>query len=244
MRINAMNSQMKLQGMKTGSSSDSTSIEQKIEQLRKQLQQIKENQQLSPEEKEKRINNIQKQIDHLERQKAEASKENDQKDVSSVQSEKIQDMEKAILEEQAAAEESSAARKKRFDTFEHQPETQKAGLYELSHDEKGNAVIKFDDPAKDSESKLPNENHEDAEKPQIVKTTLNTDAVDHEIEKLKQSISETRQKLSSASDPKEKESLENKLSQLESEVKQKDNDTYRRQHMQITEQITVSKVGE
>ena len=68
--------------------------------------------------------------------------------------------------------------------------------------------------------------------------------MDREIEKLKKSLSETKQQLSSANDPKEKELLNNKLSQLEAELRQKDNDTYRRQHMQITEQKVVSKIGE
>lgn len=243
MRMNSINSQMKLQGVSAGKQNDSTAIEQKIQQLRKQLQQIKENKQLSPEEKEKRINNIQKQIDNLQKQKAEASKGEKQKDVS-VSSEKVQDIEKAMKEEQIAKKEPSADLKKSFDTFEHQSELQTPEVYALSHDEEGNPVIKFDDAFKEGVKKSTNADSEDGEKPQIVKTVINTDAVDREIEKLKQSLSETRKQLSSASDPKEKELLENKLSKIEVEIKHKDNDTYRQQHMQITEQKVVSRVGE
>lgn len=241
MSVNSINGQMKSQGIKVGQSSNSASIERKIEQLRKQLEQIKKSKQLPPEEKEKRMNHIQKQIDNLQKQKAEVAKEEKQQDASSVQSEKVQDIEKASLEKQA---ELSADLKKRFDTFEHQSESQTAGVYELSHDEEGNLVIKFDDPSKAGMQKGPNADPENGEKPQIVKTTVNTDAVDREIEKLKESLNKTKQQLSSTSDPKEKEMLENELSQLEAELKQKDSDTYRQQHGQITEQKVVSRIGE
>lgn len=233
MRIN----QMRLQGAQTGKRSDCSSIERKLEQLRKQLQQIKENKQLSPEEKEKRINDIQKQIEDLEKQKAEK-----QQDASSVGAEKVQNVEKAIEEDRAAVKNFSADWKRRFDTFEHRSETQKAGVYAFSRDGEGNAVIEFDDP--EGSQKSPETGSQDGSKPQIGKTTVNTDAVDREIEKIKQSFRETKQRLAAASDPREKELLENKLSQLEAELKQKDNDTYRRQHMQITEQTVVSEAGE
>ncbi len=232
MRINPMNHQMKLQGVQTGKQNDSSSIERKLEQLRKQLQQIKENKQLSPEEKEKRINNIQKQIENLEKQRAEK-----QQDASSVQTEKVQDVEQAI-------QKSSADLRRRFDTFEHQSEAQTAGVYAFSRDDQGNPVIKFDDASKEGSQETPSTDSQDSSKPQMVKTTVNTDAVEREIEKLKKSFSETKQRLASASNPREKEVLEHKLSQLEAELKQKDNDTYRRQHMQITEQKVVSEAGE
>lgn len=244
MGVNAVNSQRKLQDIKAGQSSDGSSIERKIEQLRKQLEQIKKNKQLSPDEKEKRMHNIQKQIDHLQKQKAEASRGERQQDASSVQAEKVQDAEKAGMEDLPAAKHPSADWKRRFDTFEPQAEPQTAGVYALSHDEEGKPVIKFDDPAKETAEKTPNPDPEDGAKPQIVKTTVNTDAVDREIETLKKSLAETKQQLSSTSDPKEKELLEQQLSQLEAALKQKDSEAYRRQHGQITEQKVVSAVGE
>ena len=244
MSVNAINNQTKLQSIQSGRSNDSSSIDRKIEQLRKQLEQIKKNKQLSPEEKEKRTENIQKQIENLEKQKAQVAKEEKQEDSSVVRSKEVQDVEKLILEDQLKSKDQPLDIKRRFDTFEHQPESQATGVYELSHDEEGKPIIKFDDPSKETAEKTPNINSEDGEKPQIVKTTVNTDAVDREIEKLKKSLSETKQQLSSTNDPKEKELLNNKLSQLEAELRQKDNDTYRRQHGQITEQKVVSKIGE
>ena len=68
--------------------------------------------------------------------------------------------------------------------------------------------------------------------------------MDKEIEKLKQSKTQLEQKIAAAKDTREKDSLENQLAQVEAELKMKDNDTYRRQHMEITEQKVVSKVGE
>lgn len=237
MGIDRMDHQMGLQGTQAGKRSDRASIERKLEQLRKQLEQIKENKQLPPQEKEKRIRDIQKQIEELEKQRAEKQQAD-----CSVRAEKVQDIEKAMQEEQAGVKASSTALKSRFDTFEHGSETQKAGVYAFSRDDEGNPVIEFDDP--EASQKSPSAAPQDASKPQIVKTTVNTDAVEREIEKLKKSFSETKQRLAAASEPREKELLENKLTRLEAELKQKDNDTYRRQHMQITEQTVVSEDGE
>ena len=84
----------------------------------------------------------------------------------------------------------------------------------------------------------------ESEKPIIVKTTGNTDKVDREIEKLKQTQAQLQQKIAAAKEPTDKEALETQLALVEAELKLKDNDTYRRQHMEITEQKVVSKVGE
>ena len=84
----------------------------------------------------------------------------------------------------------------------------------------------------------------EGEKPTIVKTTGNTDKVDREIEKLKQTQAQLEQKIAAAKKPEDKEALESQLAQVKAELKLKDNDTYRRQHMEITEQKVVSRIGE
>lgn len=197
-----------------------SSIDRKIEQLKKQLKEVKENKELPPKEKEERIKTIQKQIRELEEQKVKASK---QEGISAVKMPRAEETEGPL------------AHRRRFDTFEHQPDTQSAGLYQLSRDENGNPVIKFEGTSKKSSEE---------EKPQIVKTTINTDAVDREIEKLKKSLHDVMGQLSSAKSPKEKAALEKKLSQIKAQLRQKDNDTYRKQHMKITEQKVVSHIGE
>lgn len=65
--------------------------------------------------------------------------------------------------------------------------------------------------------------------------TGNTDAVDREIEKLREKREKLEKQLSSETDEAKIRELERKLSQVESELRQKDNDAYRRQHATFTE---------
>lgn len=192
---------------------DTSSLDTKIEQLQKQLEQIKENDKLSEDEKEKRIANIEQQIVQLEQQKAKES-----------------------------SKDSSIEIKRRFDTYEAEEPQQSAGLYKVTHDENGQQIIQVDKNQQDSQPEAEPQN--EGEKPIIVKTTGNTDKVDREIEKLKQTQTQLQQKIAATKVPEEKESLEKQLAQVEAELKLKDNDTYRRQHMEITEQKVVSKIGE
>ncbi len=60
--------------------------------------------------------------------------------------------------------------------------------------------------------------------------TVNTDKVDREIEKLKKKKEELEGQISSETDESKLKELERKLAKVESELRQKDNDTYRRQH--------------
>lgn len=63
--------------------------------------------------------------------------------------------------------------------------------------------------------------------------TISTDRVDREIRGLKEKMAKVTQKLRSATDPKEVESLERQLSQLEHELQKKDTNTYRRQQADV-----------
>ena len=85
------------------------------------------------------------------------------------------------------------------------------GLYRPAQDEDGNPKIDRDSPER-SES-----------------CTANTDKVDHEIEGLKKKAEQLQQRLRSA-EGKERERLARQLENLQRELAQKDNDTYRRQH--------------
>lgn len=93
-----------------------------------------------------------------------------------------------------------------------------AGLYRVEKDEDGNPKIHFDDP-----DRAAGKNDE------ICKGS--TDKVDREIEKLKQKKEELEANLNTETDETKKKELESKLAQVERELRQKDNDTYRRQHM-------------
>ena len=194
---------------------DTSSLDRKIEQLKKQLEQVKENKEISQEEKNKRITNIEKHIAQLEQQKGQESRNTSSNDI-----------------------------KKRVDTYEAQPPQQSAGGYQVTHDENGRRIIQVDESCETAQGQPKAKPQDESEKPNIVKTTVNTDKVDKEIEKLKQTQTQLEQKIAAAKEPKEKEKLEAQLAQVNAELKAKDNDTYRQQHMEITEQKVVSKVGE
>ena len=194
---------------------DTSSLDRKIEQLKKQLEQVKENKEISQEEKNKRITNIEKHIAQLEQQKGQESRNTSSNDI-----------------------------KKRVDTYEAQPPQQSAGVYQVTHDENGRRIIQVDKSCETAQGQPKANPQDEREKPNIVKTTVNTDKVDKEIEKLKQTQTQLEQKVAAAKEPEEKEKLETQLVQVNAELKAKDNDTYRQQHMEITEQKVVSKVGE
>ena len=194
---------------------DTSTLDRKIEQLKKQLEQVKENKEISQEEKNKRITNIEKHIAQLEQQKGQESRNTSSNDI-----------------------------KKRVDTYEAQPPQQSAGVYQVTHDENGRRIIQVDESCETAQGQPKAKPQDESEKPNIVKTTVNTDKVDKEIEKLKQTQTQLEQKIAAAKEPKEKEKLEAQLAQVNAELKAKDNDTYRQQHMEITEQKVVSKVGE
>ena len=194
---------------------DTSSLDRKIEQLKKQLEQVKENKEISQEEKNKRITNIEKHIAQLEQQKGQESRNTSSNDI-----------------------------KKRVDTYEAQPPQQSAGVYQVTHDENGRRIIQVDESCETAQGQPKAKPQDESEKPNIVKTTVNTDKVDKEIEKLKQTQTQLEQKVAAAKEPEEKEKLETQLVQVNAELKAKDNDTYRQQHMEITEQKVVSKVGE
>lgn len=64
--------------------------------------------------------------------------------------------------------------------------------------------------------------------------TCNTDKVDREIEKLKKQKLELERQISRETDEAKAEDLKARLAQVEKELRQKDNDTYKRQHAAYT----------
>ena len=64
--------------------------------------------------------------------------------------------------------------------------------------------------------------------------TANTDRVDREIENLKEKKQQIEQQMKSCDDLKKMQDLEKQLAGIESELQEKDNDTYRRQHTQFS----------
>lgn len=108
-----------------------------------------------------------------------------------------------------------------------------SGLYRLGHDENGNPKVMYDDPKGAAKAKDVQPKEEPAKKAE--KCTTNTDNVDREIEKLKEEKKQLEQQIKAAAGDKEKvKVLEKKLVQIEGQLSQKDNDTYRRQNAVIS----------
>lgn len=68
----------------------------------------------------------------------------------------------------------------------------------------------------------------------VERCTGSTDKVDREIEKLKREKQELEQRLNTETDEARIKDMKTKLAQVERELRQKDNDTYRRQHASYT----------
>ena len=100
-----------------------------------------------------------------------------------------------------------------------------SGLYRMGQDENGNPKILYDDPKKVQKKSATGKAEE---------CTTNTDAVDREIEKLKEEKRQLEQQIQSESDENKVKELEKRLAQIEAELSQKNNDTYRRQNSIIS----------
>lgn len=126
-----------------------------------------------------------------------------------------------------------------------------SGLYRLEQDEKGNPRIAYDAwkkpaaPDDVSEPKTGNSKADDSKPDKNGKSQPNaaapgkeeeqwvgsTDKVDREIRKLKEKKAQLEQQINAVSGDEEKAGkLKKELAQVENELRQKDNDTYRRQH--------------
>ena len=125
-----------------------------------------------------------------------------------------------------------------------------SGRYWMGKDEDGQPKIYFDDPERAADAPRQPEDAPEAEEPdpegQGTKGPegkkdkgetweCNTDKVDREIEKLKKKQQELEQRLNTETDEAKIKDLERQLSQVEQELKQKDSDTYRRQHAVYTQ---------
>ena len=122
-----------------------------------------------------------------------------------------------------------------MDEYVPEEKQEPSGRYYLGKDENGQPKIYFDDPEQDegadsSEPKAADAPKEKAGGKKVETCTGNTDQVDREIEKLKKKKEQLERQISSETDETKKKGLEAKLSQVENELRQKDNDAYRRQH--------------
>lgn len=108
-----------------------------------------------------------------------------------------------------------------MDEYIPEEKQEPSGRYWLGKDENGKPKIYFDDPEREEGTEGPGK---------ADSCTCSTDKVDREIEKLKKEKEELERQINSETDGSKVKELEKKLAQVESELRQKDNDTYRRQH--------------
>ena len=100
-----------------------------------------------------------------------------------------------------------------------------SGLYRMGQDENGNPKVLYDEPKKVQKKSATGKAEE---------CTTNTDAVDREIEKLKEEKRQLEQQIQAETDDEKVKELEKKLAQVEAELNQKNNDTYRRQNAVVS----------
>lgn len=125
------------------------------------------------------------------------------------------------------------------DEYVHAEKREPTGRYWPGKDESGRPRIYFDDPEKPDEAPEAGNPARDrgAEGPKRTapdrkteRCVGNTDKVDREIEQLKRRQQALQQQLNTETDEARARELERELAQVESELRQKDNDAYRRQH--------------
>lgn len=124
-----------------------------------------------------------------------------------------------------------------------------SGRYWIGRGEDGSPEVRFDGPVPQSPApdhpEPPEGPEPDAAEPPEAEgapgrgrkaecCTGNTDAVDREIERLKQKKACLEQQLNAEPDGQKRETLERRLEQVENELRQKDNDAYRRLHTRFS----------
>lgn len=139
----------------------------------------------------------------------------DYKDYKSyLEQEKTREIRKTQQAEETSNKNQTQAPKDEY-VSSKESDNKSSGLYKLGKDEQGKPKILFDDPKKE-------------------KCTTDTDNVDREIKSLKNEKMQLQQKIAKTKDLKKVKELEKKLARVESELSQKDNDTYRRQNASVS----------
>lgn len=118
--------------------------------------------------------------------------------------------------QQPEEETRSRPLKPAMDEYVPSEKPEPSGRYRPGRDEDGQPKIYFDGP--------------DKEEKEESSCTCNTDRVDREIEKLKSKMEALEQRLNTETDEAKVKDLEKQLAQVERELREKDNDTYRRSH--------------
>ncbi|MDE7303973.1 MAG: hypothetical protein K2N60_11705 [Oscillospiraceae bacterium] len=132
----------------------------------------------------------------------------------------------------STAEENAVSKR---DEYMPSEKDEPIGLYSMEQDENGEPGIKFDDPNKSDKSDKADKSADEPEKEksESEECTCNTDKVDRELKRLKEKAEHLEQQLRSASDE-EAAKLQKQLAAVQSELAQKDNDSYRRSQAEFS----------
>lgn len=134
----------------------------------------------------------------------------------------------------AAEQAPVRAQRPNMDAYVPEEKQESSGRYWPGRDENGQPKIYFDGPKPSAEPPDTSEAPDGApQKPAAEKAercTANTDAVDREIEHLRQKKEALERQIRAQTDDAKAKALVQKLAQVERELRQKDNDAYRRQH--------------
>ena len=106
-------------------------------------------------------------------------------------------------------------------------EEEPVGLYRVEQDGEGKRRISFDAPG-------PRPEEEEGPEKETARCTTDTGQVDREIEALREKEQQLEQRLRDETDERKRDDLERQLAQTKQELRQKDNDTYRRSHAVIS----------
>lgn len=124
-----------------------------------------------------------------------------------------------------------------MDEFVPEEKREATGRYWLGRDEEGLPKVYFDDPEQAADKPQGTDEASKAAAPakragEDKKEVCigSTDQVDRQIEQLKRKRDELERQLRTETDDTKAKALEQQLAQVERELNQKDNDTYRRQH--------------
>lgn len=193
---------------KNDSSAEIQKLEQQKRDIRQQIKQLEQSKQ-GGDAIQKAKNNLQKQLQEIDRQIQTLKQQGTQE---------TQETQKAT--EAPPAEEAAQARPPRFDEYvKNDKEASSAGIYNVEKDENGNPLITFDSPDKPSQ-----------ESPDTAKPSM----ADAEMKKLTEQRQAIQQQLKQVENSEERAVLQKQLTNVETELRAKDNDAYRKQNATYT----------
>ena len=139
----------------------------------------------------------------------------------------------SAVKEQSKTQQSESAVQSRpwkpaIDQYVPEEKQSPTGHYWPGKDEDGQPRIYFDDPEQGRGADGTEREATDSRAAEICRGS--TDKVDREIEALKKEKEELKRRIDGETDAAKVKELEKELAQVERELRQKDNDTYRRQH--------------